>query len=357
MSGGVDSSVSALLLKKQGYDVVGMTMQVWDYSQSEDLVQEGYGTCCSSLDVEDARSVCQKLNIPFYVLNCEARFKSQVIDKFTSSYLRGETPVPCLDCNSYLKFDLLVKKMKELECGYLATGHYAQIKKTSGGRYVICQSRDDWKDQTYFLFTISPHLLPKILFPVGSMDKQSVRTLAKKEGLLVSDKKDSTGLCFVAGPGGYKEFIKKEFLKKNLKPKGGMIKKYPSGEILGRHEGLYQFTYGQRKGLNVSFKNPLYVIKIDTKNSVLWLGEEEHLYSKKASLSNIHFLDSVKEGERLKVKVRFHHPGSWTRVYKTDENSCELKFEAPEKAVTPGQAAVLYRGNQLVGGGSIVDFS
>ncbi len=352
MSGGVDSSVSAVLLQDQGYDIVGMTMQVWDHSRPECDIQEGYGTCCSSVDVEDARAVCQNLKIPFYMLNCEARFKTQVIDKFVDSYLKGKTPIPCVDCNTYLKFDHLVQKMKELECDYLATGHYAQVKKTKQGKYYICKSADDLKDQTYFLFTISPSLIPRLLFPIGGMNKQQVRKIAEERGLNVFRKKDSTGICFV-GSGGYADFIQKH-LGDNGPVQGGPIKLYPSGEILGTHKGLYQFTYGQRKGLGVSANLPLYVVKIDTKSHTLWLGEESYLYSAKAELEDLHWLDEVSNGERLKVKIRFHHEGCWTRVYKSDEGNVFLEFEKLQKAVTPGQSAVLYRGEQLMGGGSIV---
>ena len=356
MSGGVDSSVSAALLQDQGYDVVGMTMQVWDHSRPESDIQEGHGTCCSSVDVEDARSVCQKLDIPFYVLNCEARFKVQVIDKFIKSYMEGKTPVPCVDCNTYLKFDHLVHKMEELECDYLATGHYARIEQTKSGQYYVCKSTDDWKDQTYFLFTLSPKLIPRLLFPVGDMDKQQVRKIAEEKGLNVSGKKDSTGLCFV-GSDGYADFIQKQIGDKS-KNNEGPIKLYPSGKELGRHKGLYRFTYGQRKGLGVSSDRPLYVVKVDRKENTLWLGEESFLYSDKARLTDLHWLDSVEEGERLQVKIRFHHQGCWTRVYREEEKGTVLlKFEEPQKAVTPGQAAVLYRGKQLIGGGSIFSTS
>ena len=348
MSGGVDSSVSALLLQDQGYDVVGITMQVWDHSAPDsDMQQEGHGTCCSSVDVEDARVVCQKLEIPFYVLNCEARFKTQVIDKFVNSYLEGKTPIPCVDCNTYLKFDYLLQKMKELHCDFLATGHYAKIKKTTNGRLIICKSTDDWKDQTYFLFTISPEIIPSLLFPVGNMEKQEVREIAKAKGLEVFKKKDSTGLCFV-GSKGYADFIEKQ----NVKQSKGPIRRYPSGELMGEHEGLYHFTYGQRKGLNVASDKALYVMKIDVKTDTLWLGEESSLYSERACLKDLNWLDKVAEGERLQVKIRFHHKGCWARVYRQDE-SCLLEFEEPQKAVTPGQAGVLYRSDQLVGGGRI----
>ena len=357
MSGGVDSSVSAACLQDQGYEVVGMTMQVWDYSRPESDIQEGYGTCCSSLDVADARAVCQKLNIPFYVLNCESRFKEKVINKFMDSYLKGQTPVPCVDCNTYLKFDLLIQKMKELECDYLATGHYAKVDRTKEGVLAIYKSTDDWKDQTYFLFTTPPEIIPYLLFPVGGMDKQRVRKIAEEKDLCVSSKKDSTGLCFI-GADGYSWFIKKQLQKEKKElPSSGPIKLISSKEIIGQHNGLYQFTYGQRKGLGVSSADqPLYVVKIDTKNNTLWLGEEKYLYSHKAFIDNIHWLDERDDGERLQVKIRFHHVGCWAHIYKK-KDSCVLEFETPQKAVTPGQAAVLYRENQLVGGGSISHLS
>ena len=354
MSGGVDSSVSALLLQEQGYDVVGMTMQVWDHSRPESDIQEGYGTCCSSVDVEDARAVCQKLNIPFYMLNCEARFKEKVIDKFMDSYLKGETPIPCVDCNTYLKFDHLIQKRKELECDYLATGHYAQVEKTNTGTYRILKSADDWKDQTYFLFTLAPEVLPFLMFPVGGMDKAQVRQIAKERGLAVFRKKDSTGLCFV-GSGGYADFIQKK-LNQEGQVKEGPICLYPSGKVLGQHRGLYLFTYGQRKGLGVASNQPLYVIKIDTKSNTLWLGEEKELYSDHAPLVGLNWLDEVKEGERLQAKIRFHHSASPARFYKEsakNKGAGRVYFEKAQKAVTPGQAVVFYRGRQMVGGGSI----
>ncbi len=350
MSGGVDSSVAALLLKKQGYDVVGMTMQVWDHSRPSSDIQEGYGTCCSSLDVEDAREVAKKLTIPFYVLNCEARFKEQVINKFLNSYTEGKTPSPCVDCNTYLKFDHLIKKMKELECDFLATGHYAQIKKRHG-KHFICKSQDGWKDQTYFLFTIPPHVLPRLLFPVGGINKDEVRKIAFQEGLKVARKKDSTGLCFI-GKSGYAKFIREQIPEKNLK--AGPIKFFPSGEVMGQHTGLYQYTYGQRKGLGVASLLPLYVVKMDMAKNTLWVGEEKSLYSKTTKLTDLHWLDEVHDGEELDVKIRFHHQPCKSRFHKDSKEGVWLKFQTPQKSLTPGQAAVLYRGDHLVGGGRII---
>ncbi len=352
MSGGVDSSVAAALLLEQGYDVIGVTMQVWDYSQNECSIEEGNGTCCSSIDVDDARSVADHLDIPFYVINCEDEFKAKVIDPFVDSYLKAETPIPCVNCNTYLKFDHLVHKMRELGCDYIATGHYAQIKKsTVSGKSSIVTSSDDWKDQTYFLFTLDPDLIDKILFPVGTWTKPELRAYAEKIGLPVAAKKDSTGICFV-GKNDYSNFVAdaRPDAVKSLK---GDMKKYPEGDIIGEHQGRHKFTYGQRKGLGVSWSEPLYVIQIDEQDNTVWLGEEKHLYSQKLQVKDVNLLDDIVDGETLRVKIRFQHRGSEATVVKTGEHY-SLQFQEPQRAVTPGQAAVFYREDQLVGGGWII---
>ena len=344
MSGGVDSSVSAALLVDQGYDVIGVTMQVWDYSDKD--CEEGFGTCCSSVDVEDARRAAQILKIPFYVINCEEEFKEKVINPFVESYQKGKTPIPCLNCNTHLKFHYLVQKMTDLECDFLATGHYAKVENRQG-KWKIYQSDDRWKDQTYFLFTTPLQLLPQLLFPVGGMDKAEVRRIAEEKKLPVFDKKDSTGLCFI-GKSGYVKFIDRQREKKTE----GELKLYPSGEILGVHTGIHQFTYGQRKRLGVSYKRPLYVIKIDPSHQSVWLGEERFLYKNQAEVENLHWLDDVLPGERLRVKIRSAGQAQWARVYPKNSR-CFIEFEEPQRAVTPGQSAVLYRRKQLVGGGVI----
>jgi tRNA-uridine 2-sulfurtransferase len=349
MSGGVDSSVAAALLVEQGYDVVGVTMQVWDYSSCD--IEEGSGTCCSSVDVDDARSVADRLGFPFYVINCEAKFQAFVIDPFIGAYLEGKTPLPCVNCNTYLKFDHLVRKMNELDCDFLATGHYARVDELADGRKAIVNSTDDWKDQTYFLFTIDPAVIPRLMFPIGHLKKGEVRTLAEQQGLVNARKKDSTGICFV-GNKGYDNFIEEHVAKDLLRK--GVVRMYPTGEVLAEHTGIHHFTYGQRKGLGVYHADPLYVIKIDAKTADVWIGQEEHLYANQMRVVQPHFIDQIEEGERLKVKIRFQHKGSWARVFKKADGELSFEFEEPVRAVTPGQAAVMYRDNQLVGGGWII---
>ena len=350
MSGGVDSSVAAALLVEQGYDVIGATMQVWDYSAGTCDIQEGNGTCCSSTDVDDARAVADKLGIPFYVINCEAKFQAYVIDDFIGSYLEGRTPIPCSNCNTYLKFDHLVQKMKELECDYLATGHYARIENRETNPQLI-SSTDDWKDQTYFLFTMNREILSKVLFPVGHLTKPEVRQIALERGLGVAKKKDSTGICFI-GKGGYSEFIEQHVAPDLLKP--GPLRLFPGGESLGDHQGIHCFTYGQRKGLGVATGTPLFVVRIDAGTNTVWLGEEQYLYSRHLTVKDPNWLTEIREGEEYTVKIRFQHKGAKAVVRKLKGSRLELEFAEPQRAITPGQAAVFYRDKALIGGGWIL---
>jgi len=350
MSGGVDSSVAAALLKDQGYEVVGATMQVWDYTQCD--ITEGNGTCCSSLDVDDARSVADNLEIPFYVLNCEAKFKASVIDPFINAYLNGQTPLPCVNCNTYLKFDHLVKKMKELECDYLATGHYAQIVQNAHGQYQIKTSEDDWKDQTYFLFTIQPEIVEKLIFPIGHLKKADVRKIAEDKKLVVAQKKDSQGICFV-GNKGYDQFLTEHVSQNILKTKKGYLKRYPSNEIMAKHEGIHLYTIGQSKGLGMTYHEKLFVLKIDPLDNTVWVGEEKYLYHDEVDVVEPHILSDFNNGDTLNVKIRYQHKGSLAQVFKT-EAGYKLKFNEPQRAITPGQAAVFYTQDKvLLGGGWI----
>lgn len=355
MSGGVDSSVAAALLVEQGFDVVGVTMQVWDYTSCD--VEEGNGTCCSSLDVDDARAVADRLDFPFYVANCEAKFKASVIDPFVEGYLKGQTPLPCVNCNTFLKFDHLVTRMKELDCDFLATGHYAKIESGLDGRPTIVTSDDSWKDQTYFLFTIEPEIVPRLMFPIGHLNKSEVRKIAEEKNLLVARKKDSTGICFV-GNQGYSNFIASQVSPDKLL--GGKIRLHPTGEVLGDHAGIHLFTYGQRKGLGVATRSdrtqseaPLFVLRIDPETREVWVGEESYLFSNSVKVQDPRFLGAFVSGERLRVKIRYAHKGAYGRVHLNNDGSLAVEFEEPVRAVTPGQAAVFYRESQLVGGGWI----
>lgn len=355
MSGGVDSSVAAALLVEQGYDVVGVTMQVWDYTSCD--IEEGNGTCCSSLDVDDARAVADRLDFPFYVANCEAKFKASVIDPFVEGYLKGQTPLPCVNCNTFLKFDHLITRMKELDCDFLATGHYAKIEPGIDGRPTIVTSDDGWKDQTYFLFTIEPEVVPRLMFPIGHLNKSEVRKIAEEKNLLVARKKDSTGICFV-GNLGYSNFIASQVGPERLV--GGKIRLHPTGEVLADHQGIHNFTYGQRKGLGIATRSdrseseaPLFVLRIDPETRDVWVGDESYLFSTTVKVRDARFLGAFESGERLKVKIRYAHKGAYGRVRSCPDGSLEVEFEEAVRAITPGQAAVFYRDSQLVGGGWI----
>jgi tRNA-uridine 2-sulfurtransferase len=367
MSGGVDSSVAAALLVEQGYDVIGVTMQVWDYTNCD--IQDGAGTCCSSVDVDDARAVADRLGFPFYVINCEAKFQAYVIDPFIGSYLEGKTPLPCVNCNTYLKFDHLVQKMHELECDFIATGHYAQVKyrdmpdDSPGDRATaavvagtaqaqIVTSTDDWKDQTYFLFTMDPKLIPRLLFPIGHLKKEEVRKIAEQQSLTNARKKDSTGICFV-GSQNYSEFIAGQVAPSLLMK--GKLRRYPGGEVITEHEGIHHFTYGQRKGLGIAVGEPVFVLKIDAATRDVWVGEEKYLFSKTAQIEKTQFLDEWDADEIFKVKIRFQHKGTQAKLRKSEvPGKYEIEFLEPVRAVTPGQAAVIYRDSQLLGGGWIL---
>lgn len=350
MSGGVDSSVVAALLKEQGYDVIGVTMQVWDYSSCD--ITPGQGTCCSSIDVQDARDVADLMEIPFYVMNLQDKFQAYVIDPFVHSYLEGKTPNPCVNCNTFLKFDHLYVKMKELGCDYLATGHYVQSQTLSeDGQTVLVKGRDPFKDQSYFLFTLRKEILPHLLFPVGDMTKDVVRQHAERFGLGNARKKDSQEICFVSNA-GYQSFIK-ERVGADLLQKGQFVL-LPENRVVGEHEGIHNFTIGQRKGLNISHSEPLHVIKLDPLTNKVFVGPESLLYTQEMRVKDLNWMMEPDFNSEFDVKIRSHHKGSKAKLFKNADGTLTVNFVSePQRAITPGQAAVFYKDNVVIGGGWI----
>ncbi len=348
MSGGVDSSVAAAILKEEGYDVIGVSMQLWDYSSVEDSGGATEGSCCSTEDLEDARRVAGKIGIPFYVMNMQDAFSSEVVDYFVASYLKGETPNPCTKCNQELKFKTLLRKAKELDAKYLATGHYARIIKPvkEGEPYRLLKGVDPNKDQSYFLFTMNQDELSSVLFPLGGLTKDEVRVKARELGLRTAEKEESQEICFITD-GKYADFISKS----THMDKGGEILD-SSGTVLGRHNGLFRYTIGQRKGLNITAgTGPHYVLSIDTDNNRLIVGSKDELFSNGLIASDVNWINRApKDGERATASIRYRHPGVECDLYMKEQKKIEARFVRPESAVTPGQAVVFYSGDEVVGG-------
>jgi len=353
MSGGVDSSAALAILKEKGYDCVGVSMQLWDYSRKD--LEGGpsrEGSCCSLDDVNDARAVAERLGVPFYVLNMEEVFSREVVDYFVRAYLDGKTPNPCIKCNQILKFDVLLRKAAGLEADYIATGHYARILDEGNGKRLF-KGLDPEKDQSYFLFTLTGEEMRRVLFPVGGLTKREVREYARRAGLKTSDKKESQEICFVED----KRYS--DFLMKRVSPRSGDIVDL-NGRTLGRHRGLFNYTIGQRKGLNLP-GGPFYVIGMDAGRNILMVGPEESLLSGGLIASGLNWISP--EAERLfedgpgvagiSSKIRYRGPGEPSVVVKTDGGKALVTFSAPQKAVAPGQAVVFYRGEEVIGGGWI----
>jgi tRNA-specific 2-thiouridylase len=353
MSGGVDSSVTAALLKEQGFEVIGISMQLWDYSTSpvddlEDTSGSDAGSCCSLEDIYDARRVADTLEIPFYVVNFEDPFSSEVVDYFVESYTRGETPNPCIKCNQVIKFEVLLTRALEIEARYLATGHYARIKQDGSGRLKLLKGVDPGKDQSYFLFTMTPGQLERVMFPLGELTKKEVREHAKRFGLRTAEKRESQEICFVDGR-GYSEFVRARTGHKE----GEITDK--NGKALGTHRGLFRYTVGQRRGLNIGGSvGPQYVLNMDMKNNRLIVGPEEELFSRGLVAREFNWIGGVPEaGQRVKARIRYRHTGVDSEVSLTGEGRVLVRFSTPQKAVAPGQAVVLYRDEEVLGGGWI----
>ncbi|MFC1709052.1 tRNA 2-thiouridine(34) synthase MnmA [Candidatus Omnitrophota bacterium] len=346
MSGGVDSSVTALLLKKKGYEVIGVTM-CFGFKDPKG----SRPTCCSESGIQDARRVAEQLGISHYVLSFGKQLKERVIEDFVKEYQSGRTPNPCVRCNQYLKFDCLVRRAKELNCDYLATGHYAKITHNRLGETFLKRAKDRQKDQSYFLFRISREIMDFILFPLGNYTKQEVRKIAKQNKLRVADKPGSQDVCFIPGQ-GYKDFFIQRLGEDKLRP--GLVKD-TKGNLLGKHKGIVFYTIGQRQGLGIAHKHPLYVLKIDRKTNTLVVGEKKEAYGSRLEAKELHLLTYKSLPKRLEVKakIRYNHPEVRAIVRTLRKDRVCLEFKTPQWAITPGQSVVFYKNNTVIGGGTI----
>ncbi|MDD3360468.1 MAG: tRNA 2-thiouridine(34) synthase MnmA [Hespellia sp.] len=349
MSGGVDSSVAAYLLKQQGYDVIGVTMQIWQ-DEDELKVQEN-GGCCGLSAVDDARRVASDLDIPYYVMNFKEEFQKSVIDYFVKEYQQGRTPNPCIACNRYVKWESLLQRSMSIGADYIATGHYARVEKLPNGRYSLRCSKTAAKDQTYALYNLTQEQLSKTLMPVGEYTKDEVRKIADDIHLMVANKPDSQDICFVPD-GDYASFIEQE--SGTAIPKGNFV--LQDGTVLGQHKGITHYTVGQRRGLGLALGYHAYVIEIrpETNEVVLGTKEESLITQVKANHLNFMSVADLKEPMRVFAKVRYNHRGAWCTVQKTAEDEILCTFEERLGPSSPGQAVVLYDGEYVLGGGTIL---
>ena len=349
MSGGVDSSVAALLLKKQGYDVIGVTMQIWQ-DEAEEIKEEN-GGCCGLSAVDDARRVAAAIGIPYYVMNFKDEFQKSVIEYFTKEYLAGRTPNPCIACNRYVKWEALLQRSLSIGADYIATGHYARIEHLPNGRYAIRRSATMEKDQTYALYNLTQEQLARTLMPVGEYSKDRIREMADEIGLLVAHKPDSQDICFVPD-GDYASFI--ENTTDQVLQTGDFVT--PEGKILGKHKGIIHYTVGQRKGLGLALGYPAFVLEIrpETNEVVIGTYEESLTYTVRANELNFMSVEQITEPVRVFAKIRYNHKGAWCTVERTGEDEIVCTFDEPIRAATPGQAVVLYDGEYVLGGGTIL---
>lgn len=352
MSGGVDSSVTAYLLKEAGYDVIGVTMQIWQ--DEEEQVLEENGGCCGLSAVEDARRVANSLGIPYYVMNFKKEFKEQVMDYFLDEYLRGRTPNPCIACNRYVKWEALLHRSLEIGADYIATGHYAQVVQLPNGRYCIKKSVTARKDQTYALYNLTQEQLAHTLMPVGAYEKDQIREIAKDINLLVANKPDSQDICFIPD-NDYAAFIRENTSK--TVPEGNFVDL--QGNVLGTHKGITHYTVGQRKGLNLSMGKPVFVVEIRPETNEVVIGDNSDVFQPKLYANKLNFMTIPDlEGDmRVEVKIRYSHKGATATIRKVAEDVVECVFDEPQRAITPGQAAVFYDGDYVVGGGSILGWN
>jgi tRNA-specific 2-thiouridylase len=355
MSGGVDSSTVAALLQHQGRPVVGLTMQLWNQRRLPELQGEGPAQhrCCSLDDVYDAKSVARHLNFPHYVVNFEEQFESRVVRPFVDQYLAGRTPIACTNCNTDVKFEPLLRMARQIGAERLATGHYARIRNNEDtGRWELLRARDDSKDQSYFLWGLSQEQLSRSEFPLGELTKEEVRTLARRVNLPVAEKPDSMELCFVPN-GNYVQFIHAYTRERGVSlgaAEGEIVNE--DGELIGRHNGVHNFTIGQRKGLGFAAGKPLYVLSIDPQKNRVVIGEDEALRKQTFEVEDVNWL-SIKRSRgaiRATVKIRHKHEPAPAMVEPLDDTRARITFDAPQRAITPGQAAVFYDGDRVLAG-------
>lgn len=342
MSGGVDSSVSALLLKEQGYEVVGTTMELFAGS-----------SCCNTNTYIDAKNVCNQIGVPHFIYNFKDEFKKYVIDDFINCYSNCLTPNPCIECNKFMKFGLMYEKAKELGCEYIATGHYAKTEYSEKyDRWVLKKSKAGKKDQSYVLWNIPKNLVEHVVFPLADFEsKDEIRKIAKENNLKTANKSDSEDICFIPD-GNYKRFLEEN---SNLKPRKGNIV-HVNGTVLGKHNGLYNYTIGQRKGLGISYKEPLFVVGFNRAKNEVIVGEKEYIYKTEMIVKNINLLlvDKIEDSMRVSVKTRYSSKEEMATIEMVDDDTIKVVFENPVARITPGQSAVFYLDDIVVGGGKIV---
>ena len=348
MSGGVDSSVSALLMLQQGYKADGATLRLFN---NEDIgIDDNTRTCCSLDDVEDARTVCYKLGMNHYVFNFGEQFKKQVIEKFAKSYERGETPNPCIDCNRYIKFSKMLERAKMLDYDYIATGHYVQREVAPDGRILIKKAVDSTKDQTYVLYVLTQDMLRHTLFPLGGLTKEQSRKIAEEHNLINARKPDSQDICFIKD-GDYAGFLEKTM--GITTPQGDFV--YKDGTALGKHKGIIHYTIGQRKGLGISYKHPIFVLDKNPENNIVTLGENIDLFTNRLTADDLNWIaiDKPTSDIRVTAKTRYSQKEAPAIIHPVDEDKVVVEFEQSQRAITKGQAVVFYDGEYVVGGGTI----
>ena len=350
MSGGVDSSVAACLLKEQGYDVIGVTMQIWQEEEPEQV--EENGGCCGLSAVDDARRVAWSLDIPYYVMNFRKEFKACVMDYFVDEYLHGHTPNPCIACNRYVKWEALLNRSMEIGADYIATGHYARVMQLPNGRYTIQNSVTAAKDQTYALYNLTQEQLSRTLMPVGAYTKDEIRQIAEDHGLEVAKKKDSMEICFIPD-NDYAGFIERNV--ENVPGPGNFVDM--DGNVIGRHKGITHYTVGQRKGLNLAMGRPVFVTEIRPETNEVVIGDNDDVFSDHLVCGNVNWMavDGLHGEEKtVMAKIRYSHKGAPCVIRELEDGRVECRFETPQRAITPGQAVVFYENDYVFGGGTIL---